>query len=61
MNKRQRKKMRKKILFKHYKETGIDRLRCEECGKKLDVSNQYHWKYGTCNNLCYGRLVGVYC
>lgn len=60
MNKRQRKKVRKKVAIQHYKESGDDKLHCEQCGKKLNVLNDYHWRYGVCNSHCYGKLVGVY-
>lgn len=33
---------------------------CEECGKKLSFDDDYQMKWGTCNEYCYGKMVGVY-
>jgi NADH pyrophosphatase NudC (nudix superfamily) len=34
---------------------------CQECGKPLDrESDEYHRSFGTCDQYCYGRMVGVY-
>lgn len=34
---------------------------CQECGKPLDrENNEYHATWGTCNQYCYGKMVGVY-
>ncbi|MFK4363311.1 hypothetical protein ABH963_000065 [Bacillus sp. RC55] len=32
---------------------------CEECHKTLDVRNDYHARYGTCDEYCYMRTVGM--
>ncbi|MBP1907793.1 hypothetical protein J2Z32_004482 [Paenibacillus turicensis] len=67
MKKRQKKKnLYKKLLnhskeaLEHYKVSGIDITACECCGEDLDKNDEYHNKYGTCDQYCYGKLVGVY-
>lgn len=33
---------------------------CQACGKKLDLENEeYHRDYGTCDEYCYMKLVGL--
>ncbi|MNW33542.1 hypothetical protein D3C74_105060 [compost metagenome] len=61
MRKRHRKKEIKKWALITEQETGVDRLHCVECGGKLKPwGDEYHWRYGTCNSYCYGKMVGVY-
>lgn len=51
MNKRQKKKQYKKAMEEFYSN-------CENCGNPLDLKNNwYHNRYGTCNEICYARLV----
>lgn len=46
-------------MARYYVRTGIDMSRCEECGAKLDLTNAYHLRYGTCDCYCYAKLVGA--
>jgi predicted RNA-binding Zn-ribbon protein involved in translation (DUF1610 family) len=33
---------------------------CQSCGKKLDLeNNDYHFTYGTCDQYCYMKVVGL--
>lgn len=32
---------------------------CENCGKKLDEHNEYHLRFGVCNEDCYMEMVGM--
>ena len=32
---------------------------CEECGKELTIFDDYHRRWGTCNETCYLHLVGM--
>lgn len=60
MNSRQRKKNIKKWVLKTGEEVE-DQLYCQYCFKKLDLKrNKYALKYGTCDQLCYGKMVGLY-
>jgi len=52
MNKRQRKKKWKKDVPEEFQY-------CQECGKKLNFDNQYHMRWGTCDQFCYMYLVGL--
>lgn len=52
MNKRQRKKLYKK-MEKELSE------RCLECGDKLNMVHRYHRIYRTCNPQCYADMIGV--
>lgn len=53
MNKRQRKKQWKRVTPK-------EKQHCERCGRKLNFDDPYQMKWGTCDFICYGILVGVY-
>ena len=52
MNKRQLKKKRKKEIPKEFQY-------CQSCGRKLDLLDDYHLTWGTCNQYCYMDLVGL--
>ena len=58
MKKRLRRKKRKKIIDEH-PEYGPRGFVCENCGRKMDVLNEYQWKYGFCNVNCGNELFGV--
>lgn len=32
---------------------------CEDCGKELDVWDEYGQRYGVCDESCYMHLVGM--
>jgi hypothetical protein len=52
MNKRQLKKIRKKQIPEEFQF-------CQECGKRLDLLDNYQLTWGTCDQYCYMHLVGL--
>ena len=32
---------------------------CQECGKELDLENEFHMKFGACDVNCHIKLVGM--
>lgn len=45
---------------KHEELSGIDSTRCQNCDEPIEFSNEYGKRWGTCNEHCYGVMVGVY-
>jgi hypothetical protein len=53
MNKRQRKKKLRKELEEEFSY-------CQGCFKKLDLKrDEYHRQWGTCDQWCYMKMVGL--
>lgn len=59
MNKRQRKKQRKKDYERYLQEIDEEFSVCQECDKKLDLANEYHRTFRTCDVNCHMSLVGM--
>lgn len=54
MNKR-KKKQRDRLKKELEKEFSV----CQDCGEKLDMKDEYHRRYGTCNSTCYMHMIGM--
>lgn len=59
MNKRQKKKFTKKWLIESGFSTDGNAY-CVYCNEKIDFNDKWQMRYGACNQLCYGKAVGVY-